>query len=82
MSLFDNLILGFSIALTFKSLTYCLAGVTLGTLVGVLPGLGTLAAIAMLLPLTFQLDPLSAVFCLTITSIALAVYVYTLGGGQ
>ena len=64
MSLFDNLILGFSIALTFKSLTYCLAGVTLGTLVGVLPGLGTLAAIAMLLPLTFQLDPGTALIML------------------
>ena len=64
MSLFENLALGFSIALSLKSLGYCLMGVTLGTLVGVLPGLGTLAAIAMLLPLTFQLDPGTALIML------------------
>ena len=64
MSIIDNLVLGFSIALTPKSLTYCLMGVTLGTLVGALPGLGTLAAIAMLLPLTFQLDPGTALIML------------------
>ena len=64
MSIIDNLALGFSVALTAKSLGYCLLGVTLGTLVGVLPGLGTLAAIAMLLPLTFQLDPGTALIML------------------
>ena len=64
MSLIENLALGFSIALSVKSLGYCLLGVTLGTLVGVLPGLGTLAAIAMLLPLTFQLDPGTALIML------------------
>ncbi|MFV0476130.1 MAG: tripartite tricarboxylate transporter permease [Pikeienuella sp.] len=64
MSLLDNLALGFSVALTAKSLGYCLLGVTLGTLVGVLPGLGTLAAIAMLLPLTFKLDPGTALIML------------------
>lgn len=64
MSILDNLALGFSVALTWKSLSYCLMGVTLGTLVGVLPGIGTLAAIAMLLPLTFQLDPATALIML------------------
>ncbi|MDR6265838.1 MULTISPECIES: tripartite tricarboxylate transporter permease [Rhodobacterales] len=64
MSIFENLALGFSVALTTKSLSYCFVGVTLGTLVGVLPGLGTLAAIAMLLPLTFQLDPATALIML------------------
>lgn len=64
MSVLENLALGFGVALSAKSLTYCLIGVTLGTLVGVLPGLGTLAAIAMLLPLTFQLDPATALIML------------------
>ena len=45
----DNLLLGFSVALTPVNLFWCLVGVVLGTMVGVLPGLGPAATIAMLL---------------------------------
>lgn len=64
MDLFNNLWLGFQTAATPANLLFCLAGVLLGTLVGVLPGLGVTATIAMLLPLTFQLGPTSALIML------------------
>ncbi len=63
--LFANLALGFSTALTLTNLLYCLAGVFLGTLIGVLPGLGPVATIAMLLPITFGLPPVSALIMLS-----------------
>ena len=59
-----NLGLGFATALTVTNLLYCLAGVFLGTLIGVLPGLGPVATIAMLLPVTFGLPPVSALIML------------------
>lgn len=58
METLANLSLGFSQALTPEALMYCLIGVTLGTFVGVLPGIGSLTTIALCLPLTFHLDPL------------------------
>src|SRR5688500_9277942 len=64
MDLFSNLILGFSTAATPINLLYCLIGVFLGTAVGVLPGLGPTATIAMLLPITFALPPESALIML------------------
>lgn len=64
MDLFNNLILGFSVALTLQNLLYCFIGVMLGTLVGVLPGIGPLATIAMLLPLTFNVSAVSALIML------------------
>lgn len=57
MELFANLSLGFSTALGVWPLVYCFCGVLLGTMVGVLPGLGPAATIAMLLPATFALSP-------------------------
>src|SRR5690606_35768000 len=57
METLSNLALGFSQALAPESLLYCLLGVTLGTFVGVLPGIGSLTTIALCLPLTFHLDP-------------------------
>ena len=54
-NLLSNLALGFSAAATVQNLIYCFIGVTLGTLVGVLPGIGPLATIAMLLPATYKL---------------------------
>lgn len=57
MELFSNLALGFSTALAPLPLLYCFFGVLLGTMVGVLPGLGPAATIAMLLPATFALPP-------------------------
>jgi len=62
--LFPNLTLGFTTAVTFQNLAYCFLGVFVGTLVGVLPGIGPLAAIAMLLPSTFHLPPVSALIML------------------
>src|SRR5574340_1238471 len=64
MELIANLGLGFSVALTPANLLYCLAGVFLGTLIGVLPGLGPTATIAMLLPITFSLPSVSALIML------------------
>ena len=64
MELLNNLALGFSVALTPGNLAYCLIGVVLGTLVGVLPGLGPVATIAILLPLTFGLEPTTALILL------------------
>ncbi|MGB5082965.1 MAG: tripartite tricarboxylate transporter permease [Burkholderiales bacterium] len=63
-SLFTNLGLGFSVALSGWNLLYCLMGVLLGTLIGVLPGIGPVATIAMLLPVTFTLNPTSALIML------------------
>jgi TctA family transporter len=64
MELFSNLALGFGVALTFQNLLYCFMGVLLGTLIGVLPGIGPVATIAMLLPVTFTLPPVSALIML------------------
>jgi TctA family transporter len=65
MEILDNLALGMSTALSFTNLLYCLVGVLFGTLVGVLPGLGPVATIAMLLPATFGLPPVSALIMLS-----------------
>jgi TctA family transporter len=64
MELFSNLALGFDVALSLQNLLYCFMGVLLGTLIGVLPGIGPVATIAMLLPVTFTLPPVSALIML------------------
>ncbi|MDF3854004.1 tripartite tricarboxylate transporter permease [Paracoccus sp. P2] len=64
MELFSNLALGFSVASSLANLAFCLIGVMLGTLIGVLPGIGATATIAMLLPITFQLEPVSSLIML------------------
>jgi putative tricarboxylic transport membrane protein len=64
MELLANLGLGLATALTPINLLYCFAGVFLGTLIGVLPGLGPTATIAILLPVTFTLPPVSALIML------------------
>lgn len=64
MELFGNLALGLETAFTLQNLFYCLVGVFVGTAVGVLPGLGPVATIAMLLPATFGLPPESALIML------------------
>jgi enolase len=64
MELLSNLALGFGTALDPFNLLYCFIGVLLGTAVGVLPGLGPVATIAMLLPLTFGLPPESSLIML------------------
>lgn len=64
MQTIDYLLSGFSVALTWKNLLFCALGCIWGTAVGVLPGLGPLAGMTLLLPLTFSLDPTSAVIML------------------
>lgn len=64
MDLLHNILFGFSVAVTLKSLFYCLIGTLIGTLVGVLPGIGPVATVAMLLPITFGLDPTTALIML------------------
>jgi putative tricarboxylic transport membrane protein len=64
MDLIGNLGIGFATALTLSNILYCFVGVLLGTLIGVLPGLGPVATIAMLLPTTFALSPISALIML------------------
>jgi putative tricarboxylic transport membrane protein len=64
MELFDNLALGFGVAFTFQNLLYAFIGCLLGTLIGVLPGLGPVATIAMLLPATYALPPVAALIML------------------
>ncbi|AOY93221.1 hypothetical protein BKK79_16500 [Cupriavidus sp. USMAA2-4] len=64
MELLANLGLGFSTALSFQNLAYAFLGCVLGTLIGVLPGLGPLATIAMLLPVTYTLPPVAALIML------------------
>ena len=64
MELLGDLGLGFATALTPVNLLYCFIGVLLGTAVGVLPGVGPVATIAMLLPITFGLPPESSLIML------------------
>jgi len=64
VELLDNLALGLATAATWQNLLFCLAGVTIGTLVGVLPGISPLTTVAMLLPFTFGLPPASAMIML------------------
>ena len=62
--LVDNLALGLSTALSLKNLALCFLGCLVGTLIGVLPGVGPIATIAMLLPVTFGIDPTGALIML------------------
>src|SRR5918998_153481 len=64
MDLLANLQLGFATALHPYNVLYCFVGVLLGTMVGVLPGIGPTATIAMLLPITFNFDPIAALIML------------------
>ncbi len=64
MDIISGLLQGFAVALQPLNLFWCFVGVLLGTVVGILPGLGPPATIAMLLPLTFQMSPTSAIIML------------------
>ena len=65
MEILDNVMLGFQVALQPANLFFCFMGVLIGTLVGVLPGLGPVAAMSLLLPTTFHLSPVSAIIMLS-----------------
>ena len=62
--LFSNLALGFSVALTLQNLGWCLVGAIVGTAIGVLPGVGPVATMALLLPVTYYLPPEGALIML------------------
>jgi len=62
---FQNLLLGFSVALAPQNLLLAFSGSVLGTLIGVLPGVGPVAGTAMLIPLTFSMGPTGAIIMLT-----------------
>lgn len=63
-SFFSNLGLGFSVAMSPINLLFCGVGVTLGTVLGALPGIGAVTGVAILLPLTFGMDPTTAIIML------------------
>jgi putative tricarboxylic transport membrane protein len=75
MDFLGNLALGFSVALTPFNLLMAVAGVTLGILIGALPGVGPPSGVALLLPLTFGMDPTSGIIMLA------ALYAGTMYGG-
>ena len=64
MDILEHLATGFGVAVSLNNLFYCFIGVFLGTLIGVLPGIGPVATVAMLLPLTFNLGPAAAMIML------------------
>ncbi len=64
MDVLANIGMGFSIALHPINLVFCFIGVLFGTLVGVLPGLGSIAAMALLMPMTFKLQPVTGIIML------------------
>jgi len=77
MEILNSILVGFSTAMTINNLFYSLLGVTLGTLVGILPGLGPVTAMALLIPLSFGLnDPATAIIFLA------GVYYGTQYGGS
>lgn len=76
MGVWDGLALGVSVALSATNALYCFLGVLVGTLVGVIPGVGALAAISLLLPLSFYLEPTTALVMLS------GVYYGTVYGGS
>jgi len=75
MDIFDNLLLGLSIAVSPINLAYLFVGVMLGMIVGIIPGFGPAAGIAILLPVTFGMNPTGAVIMLS------AIYYGSMYGG-
>ena len=64
MDIFDNIMLGLTTALDWNNLLWCIIGVSLGTLIGVIPGVGTLATMSLLFPITYVLEPTAALIML------------------
>jgi putative tricarboxylic transport membrane protein len=75
METFQQLLMGFSLALSLENVLFATAGCVLGTLIGVLPGVGPAAGTAILIPLTFKLEPTAAVIMLA------AIYYGAMYGG-
>lgn len=76
MDILEGLASGFAVALSPMNLLFVFLGVTIGTLIGLLPGLGPVATIALLLPLTFNLDPAAAIMMLA------GIYYGSMYGGR
>lgn len=76
MNVFSNLLAGFSTALSATNLLYCFIGVLLGTIVGVLPGLGGVTTMVLLLPLTYSMDSATSIIMLA------GVYYGSMYGGS
>jgi putative tricarboxylic transport membrane protein len=76
MTAFEGLAFGFSVALQWQNLAACFAGVLIGTVVGVLPGIGPIGAMALLLPVTYSLTPAGALIMLA------GVYYGSMYGGS
>jgi TctA family transporter len=74
--LLDNLFLGLQVATRPENLMFCALGVTLGTILGILPGIGTLASISLLFPITFHLEPATSLIMLA------GIYYGTTYGGS
>ena len=66
MNAFEGLSFGFSIALQAENLLACFIGVLIGTIVGVLPGIGPIGAMALLLPVTYAMTPAGALIMLAL----------------
>src|SRR5512139_3386003 len=64
MDVFNHLALGFGVAFSWQNLLFCFLGVFIGTLIGVLPGIGPVATISLLLPVTFGMDPVTSIIML------------------
>ncbi|MFY9246481.1 tripartite tricarboxylate transporter permease [Roseicyclus sp.] len=75
MDIFSDLVMGLSIAITPINMLYLLAGAMVGMIVGVIPGFGPSAGLAILLPLTFGMDPVGAIMMLA------AIYYGSMYGG-
>ena len=75
MEVLNNLLYGFSLAMLPINLLYCVVGTVFGAIVGALPGLGPSAGLAVVLPLTFGLNPVSGIIMLA------GIYYGTMYGG-
>lgn len=64
MDVINHLVLGFHVALSLNNLFFCFVGVLIGTLIGALPGIGPVATISLLLPITFGMEPVSSIIML------------------
>lgn len=65
MDIISHLVQGFELSLSLTNLGWCLLGTAIGTAVGVLPGLGPATTMSLLLPVTFRMNPVSAIIMLS-----------------
>src|SRR4030042_1455567 len=61
LNIFDNIIIGFQVATSWENILFCFIGGTIGTLIGVLPGIGPTTGIAILIPVTFGMSATTAI---------------------